>query len=444
MEKEKQSGFDKNGVFFKALIIFILVVVLMIPTLLIQGLISEREQRQREAVIEVSSKWGNNQTIAGPVLSIPYTEYYKDQYNNLVKETKYAHFLPEDLTINGKVFPEIRKRSIYEIVVYNSNMSINGSFNPKDFIIQGISPENIHYNKAFLSFGISDLRGLEKQINLTWNGKESFFNPGVETSDVISSGINSPVEIPTIPLLPSDSLFQLKPIRFNFEIALKGSEKLYFVPVGKETNVNISSPWTDPSFDGSFLPDEREIDNKGFNAHWNVLNLNRNFPQSWSGNKFYIENFAFGVTLIVPADNYQKSTRSVKYAILVILLTFIVFFFVEFLNNKQVNPIAYGLVGAALCIFYILLISISEYTDFIYAYLISAFMTTALITIYIHSILKTYRLSLLISFVLVLLYSFIFTIIQIQDYSLLMGSIGLFIVLAILMYYSRKIEWNKK
>ncbi len=442
MEKENQPFIDKNSVFIKALVIFILVFVLLIPTTLIQGLISEREQRQREAVYEVSSKWGSAQTIAGPVLTIPYTDYYKDQYNNLVKETKYAHFLPDDLTINGTVSPEKRYRGIYEIVVYNSILSLKGSFNPKDFIIPGISLENISYDKAFLSVGISDLRGLEKQINLSWNGTDKLFNPGVETADVITSGIHAPIEI-QIPVLQSiDTVIKTDPIPFSFEVALKGSERLSFVPVGKETNVDISSPWTDPSFDGSFLPDERNIDAKGFNAHWNVLNLNRNFPQNWTGNKFQIESFSFGVNLIVPADNYQKSTRSVKYAILVILLTFIVFFFVEFLNHKQVHPIAYGLVGAALCIFYILLISLSEYMSFTYAYLTGAIMTTGLITIYIHSILKTLRLSMLISFVLILLYGFIFTIIQIQDYSLLMGSIGLFIVLAILMYYSRKIDWN--
>ena len=442
MEKENPNFIDKNSVFIKALIIFILVFILLIPTTLIQGLITEREQRQHEAVYEVSSKWGGSQTIAGPVLSIPYTEYYKDQYNNLVKETKYAHFLPDDLNISGTVSPEKRNRGIYEIVVYNSVLSLKGNFNPKDFVIPGVATEHISYDKAFISVGISDLRGLDKQINLSWNGNDQLFNPGVETADVISSGINAKVDIqdPNLPL--NDTIAEPESIPFSYEISLKGSERLFFVPVGKETNVDITSPWTDPSFDGSFLPDERNIDVKGFNAHWNVLNLNRNFPQHWTGNRYSIENFAFGVNLIVPADNYQKSTRSVKYAILVILLTFIVFFFVEYLNHKHVHPIAYGLVGASLCIFYILLVSLSEYMSFMYAYLIGAFMTTGLITIYIHSILKTFRLSILISLVLILLYSFIFTIIQIQDYSLLMGSIGLFIVLAILMYYSRKIDWS--
>jgi len=446
MENEKKNSDNSNSVFLKGLVIFILVIVLLIPTFLIQSLISEREARQKEAVYEVSSKWGSSQTLSGPILSIPYIEYYKDTYNNLKKETRFAHFLPDELTINGEVLPEKRYRGIYEIVVYNSTLNVKGKFNPKDFVIPDVAVENIMYNKAFLSFGVSDLRGLEKQIDLKWNEKLTQFNPGVETADVISSGINAPIEI-SAPL-PSELDSSLIPeINFSFNLSLKGSERLSFVPVGKETNIDISSKWSDPSFDGAFLPDERTIDANGFKAHWNVLNLNRNFPQSWTGNRFSIESFSFGVNLIVPADNYQKSTRSVKYAILIILLTFVVFFFVEFLNNKRVHPFAYGLVGAALCIFYVLLISLSEYMSFTYAYLTGAIMTILLITIYIHSILKSFKLSTLISSVLILLYAFIFTIIQIQDYSLLMGSIGLFLVLAILMYFSRKIDWygtNKK
>lgn len=441
MTQEKPGSGDKNAIYLKAVIIFILALVLLIPATLIQGLISEREQRQREAVFEVSSKWGNSQTLTGPILSVPYYEYYKDNNNNFVKEIRYAHFLPEVLEIEGGVVPEKRYRGIYEVVVYNSTIKISGNYNSNEIVIPDVIPDNIMYEKAFLSFGLSDLRGLEKQITLNWNGKSQLFNPGVETGDVIQSGINTRVDIglerkDNPDTTAGDILY------FDFELSFKGSQQLFFVPVGKETNVDISSTWANPSFDGAFLPDDRVVDNNGFKAHWNILNLNRNFPQSWTGSKYPVYNSSFGVNLIVPADNYQKSTRTVKYAILIIVLTFVVFFFVELINKKSVHPLAYGLVGTALCIFYVLLISISEYLDFAYAYLAGSIMTIGLITIYIHSFLKNLRLSTMVCFIMLLLYGFIFTIIQIQDYSLLMGSLGLFAVTAILMYFSRKINWN--
>ena len=205
----------------------------------------------------------------------------------------------------------------------------------------------------------------------------------------------------------------------------------------------MTSNWNTPSFDGAFLPDKRDINTSGFNASWKILHLNRNYPQSWLNNSFSVNNSAFGINLLLPIDNYTKTDRSIKYAILFIALTFLIFFFLELLNNKSVHPLQYILIGFALCLFYVLLLSISEHINYTLSYIIASVMTIGLITWYSLSILHDKKLSFLVGGNLVLLYSFIFTIIQLEDFSLLMGSIGLFLILALVMYFSKKINWKE-
>jgi inner membrane protein len=214
-----------------------------------------------------------------------------------------------------------------------------------------------------------------------------------------------------------------------------------FVPLGKQTKVNLKSKWQNPSFTGAFLPDKRDVGVNGFNATWEVLHLNRPYPQIFKGQIEGIGDSSFGVNLIVPVDEYQKSMRSAKYAVIFITLTFLIFFFVQVINGVRIHPIQYLIVGLALCIFYTLLIALSEHIPFIYSYLISSISIIGLITLYAKSIFKDNKLTAIICLILTMLYLFIYSIIQMEDYALLMGSIGLFIVLATIMYLSRKINW---
>jgi inner membrane protein len=211
--------------------------------------------------------------------------------------------------------------------------------------------------------------------------------------------------------------------------------------MGKVTDINMNSNWSNPSFNGAFLPDTHKVDHNGFVANWNVLHLNRNFPQIWTSSHQTIEGSAFGVDLLLPVDNYQKSYRAIRYAILFIGFTFLVFFFIEVLNKIFIHPVQYILVGIALIVFYTLLLAISEHIRFNYAFVLSAVATLLLIGGYIRAILKSWKLTGLITGILSVLYSFIFVIIQLQDYALLIGSIGVFIILALTMYFSRKIDW---
>ncbi len=287
--------------------------------------------------------------------------------------------------------------------------------------------------------------GINENIKVTWDSEEFYVKPGIEIK--LSPGSRNEQLIKTIRSgvsanIPLNIAEAKKAYNFTFDINLKGSEKLGFIPLGGETNVELISDWQTPSFDGAFLPDEREVGKDGFKARWKVLQLNRNFPQSWKGKPSNdILDSAFVVKLLVPVDEYQKNERSVKYAIMFISLTFLIFFFVEVINKIRIHPIQYLLVGLALVLFFSLLLSLSEHLNFNLAYLIASIGTISAITLYSRNIFKNNRLTMLQGGVLAILYIFIFTILQLQDYALLMGSTGLFVVLAIVMFISRKIDW---
>ncbi len=427
----------KYNIYLKLGIIFFIGTILLASTSLIQEMVHERENLKYSAISEVSSKWGNAQTISGPFISIPYFRYEKqiqeDKSVKILKFKEYVHILPESLNIKGDIKPEQRKRGIYEIIVYNSDLEINGEFKTINIDELNIEAKNILWDKAVLTTGISDLRGIENQVMLNWNEEEILFNPGVTSSDLVLSGINA--KIPGI--VPEDT----STYKFNFKLNLKGSQMLYFVPVGKTTIVHLESTWEDPKFNGAYITDDNKTSDEGFTADWTILHLNRNFPQMWTNSMYNIDNSAFGVDLILPVGSYQKITRSIKYAVLFIGLTFLVFFFVEVLKKVFIHPVQYILVGISLIVFYTLLLSISEHSYFNIAFIISAAATFLIIVAYVKGILKSWNLSLLIAGLLIILYSFIFVIIQMQDYALLIGSLGIFIVLALTMFFSRKVDW---
>lgn len=429
----------KNNIYLKIGVIIGLTILLLIPTSMIQSLVHERESRQTEAVMDVSSKWGGEQQISGPFISIPFLKSVK-QYNKdlktetIVTQTDFIHILPKKLNITGNINPESRHRGIFEIIVYNSNLQLTGEFDAIDWSQFDVPLKNIQFQKAKLIIGISDLRGIERPVSLEWNDSNALFNPGVSNFDLVAKGINAPLH--TI----SE---EAKKNSFKLTIALKGSQKLYFTPLGKMTDVRLKSTWNNPSYNGAFLPDNRTTTAKGFTAHWNVLHLNRNFPQWWTGSKYSINNSQFGVDLILPVDNYQKSYRSIKYALLLVGFTFLVFFFIEVVNKIFIHPIQYALVGIALVVFYSLLLAISEHLPFDGAFLLSALATLLLITGYVKAILHSNKFTALIASILLILYTFIYIMIQLQDLALLFGSIGIFLILCIVMYFSRKIDWSQ-
>jgi inner membrane protein len=432
---EKVSTWIKNSITLKLITVTILMLLLLIPSSMIQRIILEREGLNNEAIIEVSSKWAEGQTIQGPILTIPLIYEY-EKNDNISQITKYWHILPEALNITGNIEPEKLRRGIYEIAVYRSDISVSGVFKLTENVDRTKLKE-IQYDKAFLTLGISDLRGIEDQIILNWNNNNLQAQPGSKISKMIYSGVT--IYLPDIEMLID------KTVAFNFKMNLQGSQYLSFIPLGNTTRVNISSTWQSPSFNGNFLPDEREVNNEGFKANWKILQLNRNFPQSWIGprNEEKMQSSAFGVNLIMPLDDYQKSMRSAKYAAMTIALTFLIFFLVEILNGRKIHPFQYVLVGLGLVLFYVLLVSISEHSNFNLAYLVSSVAIVSMLTLYSFSIFRIRKLTLLLFTTLVGIYGFLFVTLQLADYALLMGSAGLTLILGLTMYFTRNVNWYK-
>ena len=426
----------KSNIYFKLGTIVVLTLLLLIPASMVRSLIREREWTQQDAIEEVSGKWALGQTVTGPYLSIPYDRYVKqfsekDSTNIIVKIRDYIHVLPEKLEINGSINPEKRYRGIYEVVVYDSELMLSGHFRSIDLKELDILPQNIHFDKTKLNLGVSDLKGIEKQIRLHWQNETLDFNSGVANNDLVSQGINAALTRFNEGTLNA----------FDLTINLKGSQYLQFLPLGKTTDVNIQSQWATPSFDGAYLPDSRNISEKGFEAHWNILHLNRNYPQIWTGSKYDPDHSHFGTHLLLPVDRYKKSDRVAKYAILFLGLTFLVFFFVELLKKVFIHPIQYILVGLALVVFYTLLLAFSEHISFNSSYLTATILTLSIVPLYTYAILKSKTVAGLVLGILLILYLFIFTILQLEDYALLIGSVGIFIILSLVMYISRKIDW---
>ncbi len=424
----------KSSITAKIITIGFLIVILLIPTIMISTLIYEREQRKAEAVNEINKKWGTAQTIIGPVLTVPYRTYVYKGEKRICTGKQNAYFLPEQLSINGTVLPEIRYRGIYEAILYNSRLTTTASFKKPNFSNLKIPSRNVCWDEAFITFGVTDMRGIKEQIQITWNGDALNPESGSKISSIIKSGVSCLIKL-------SEATDTSAEFTFKTTLDLNGSENLNFIPVGKTTKVKLKSDWPSPSFTGSFLPEKREITKSGFSSEWNILNYNRAFPQSWTKDDYDMQKYSFGVNLILPIDEYQKISRTNKYAILFIALSFLAFFLVEILNKKIVHPIQYLLVGLALCLFYTLLLSLTEHFNFNIAYSCSSVGVILMIFLYSTPVLKSKKFSFFITILISILYGFLFIILQQEDYALLLGSVGLFAILAIVMFLTRKIDW---
>lgn len=430
----KANNWLRGSVTVKMLSIIFLMLLLLIPLSMIQDVIEEREELHHAAQAEVGAKWSGHQTIIGPILTIPVVFHYASE-NGPRTVTEQWHILPERYSVAGHVQPKTLSRGIYEVIVYHSTLQLSGTFTlPPPPDRKGLHA--IEYDKATLSLGISDLKGIDNLFTLQWQDDDIRAQPGVVSAG-LQSGIhfNVPLEDTTHPA----------GYAFAVQIDLQGSQQLAFTPVGNHTQVKLTSTWNSPSFNGTFLPDYREVTDTGFTASWEILELNRNFPAQWMGLKQFlpIEEAAFGVELIQPADDYQKSLRSSKYAVMTIALTFLAFFLVEILNRWRIHPLQYALIGLALTLFYILLVSISEFMSFNIAYAIAAGAIILLITLYSTAIVRKSLLNILLGVVLIAIYGFVFVTLQLQDYALLIGSIGLVTILALTMYLTRKIDWYR-
>lgn len=459
---ERFNTWIQESVMIKLFSIGFLILILLIPSSWIQDLIYERQSRASQVMQEVADKWSGSQTISGPVLVIPFRKQDiidrgKDGVE-IHERVEKAFFLPEQLHIDGSVDPEILHRGIFDAVVYESSLQIRSAFSKPDFKKLNIKAENVLWNEAYMVFGITDLRGISDNPVFTVGDENLTAEPSNDIGVTVKIDPKSSIDENGYHVDYRTEITSSKGItsKLNWENAesftgdvrmklnLKGSKRLDFVPVGKTTEVTLNGKWTDPSFDGEFLPISREITDSTFNASWKILHFNRPFSQQWTDANQTLSGADFGVKLLVPVDQYQKSTRTSKYGVLIILLTFIALFLVEITQKIRIHPFQYILVGAALTIYYTLLLSFSEHMGYNVAYIISSLATVVLISLYAKTFLQNSKLIVLFTLLLLVFYTFIFVIILQQDFSLLLGSIGLFIIISMLMYFSRKVSWYAK
>ncbi len=421
-----ENGKWQHSFTIKMLLLAFMGLILLIPLELIKEMIGERQANAEFVKKEISSQWSGSQIISGPLLNVPLIIYPAGK--DLDPYRTVFHIMPENLDIKGDVKTEKRHRSIYEAVVYTSSINISGNI-----IIPEISTGEktaVLWSEAYYSVGISDNRGIKGGVTLTSDSDVIEAVPGLKDTDLFASGITFPKKMEP----------QTEQIQFSMAFNLSGSESIFFTPMGKSTSVYLKSTWSSPGFLGSFLPAERTINENGFEAKWLVTNLNRNFPQSWRGNAYKPESDSFGTNFVLLVDHYQKSIRSAKYGILFIALTFLALLFVEISTDLKIHVFHYLQLALGLVLFFSLLNALSEQIGFNLAYLAASVSTIALISSFLKGLIPQNKPVLLLTGLLVFLYSFIFILLTLNDYAYLTGNIGLFILLAITMRFSLKLN----
>ncbi|HSF15738.1 MAG TPA: cell envelope integrity protein CreD [Vicinamibacteria bacterium] len=423
----------------KAILVAVLIGLLLLPLGMVMALIHEREATRNEAEREVSEKWGTQQTVGGPVLVIPYLSRAVDANGKNQIITAHATLLPRSLEIQGELTPEFRYRGIFEVPLYTVELRVSGSFAPGELSELSIPETELVWKDAVLSVGIPDPRGIRQTVKLHWDEKELDFEPGSGTGSVFPFGIH--VGIGEFLASETDTR---RAHPFQFELALNGSRHLAFVPVGQDTRIRLASSWPSPSFTGAFLPDSRSVTAEGFSAEWRLFYLGRSYPQRWRAGEVdpgAVQASAAGVDLVLPVDAYLKSMRSAKYGILFLVVTFGAYFLFEILGRSRIHPFQYLLVGAALVVFYVLLLSLSEHVGFDLAYGLATLAILGLILGYSSFILGRAERLLGLGALLSGLYVFLYVVLQLEDLALLLGSIGLFLALGAVMWITRRVDW---
>ncbi len=426
------SVWGKGKLFFKALIIFCMALALWVPAHFITGLVNERADRQKEAFADISSKWAGKQLVTGPLLALPYMDSVRNDKGVSIPYKKYLYILPEQLQVKSNVLPEKRYRGIYEMAVYKSSISLTGRFQAHTVSSLRVPASSILWNEAALLFKVTDnQRGINSDFSLRWDNNNYPFNPQAAGFADFQDAFTAPIG------LNADSILQIH--QFSISLLLSGSEQLAFSTFARDNNLEMSSPWATPAFSGFKVPDARKVSANGFTANWKYMN--RTVPEIWNDKIYPLEETSLGTNFLIAVNNYDKILRSVKYALLCIILTFTSFFLIETIYKKPLHLIQYGLAGLALVLFYTLLLSVSEYTSFNFSYGIATLATVLLVTWYIKNIMRSGKLAVFTGIVLSVVYTYIFFIVQLEDYALLMGSIGLFTALAVIMFFTRKLQW---
>ncbi len=415
----------RNSITVKIVLIAFIILVLQILVLMVYGLVADRQRSQNTAISDVTSKWGKTQLVSGPYLIIPAERKIDDKK----KEKTAVYLLPSSLKIQGKVDPQIRYRGIYQVVLYGAELKITGRFEYEFPATAPDNPEKISLNDAVLALGISDIIGIRK-YTVKVNGKELAPRSGIPDRQIACSGIHMPLPLTS----PKGE------IKFEIALLLNGSTGLEFLPFGQQTTVQLESSWPDPSFCGSILPTNHDIDRKGFQAEWNTTALNRNYPQQWTGSEFSVRDSRFGVEFKLMTSLYTQVHRAINYAALFMIFIMMAYLIGERVAKVWMHPLQYFLCGCAIVLFYSILLSVGEHLPFHWAYIIAALSVTLLTAFYCKAIFRKSKVAFCEGLAMLLAYGVIFILLKLETFALLVGSAVLFVLLAILMIVTANVN----
>lgn len=423
-----------NPLLGKALTIGGLTVILLMPLSRLESMIGERAGMRELATQRVADGWGAVQIVGAPVLSVP-VELEGSDRGRRVRRVSMRRMLAANGEIRGELVPELRHVGIYTVPVYQVRLRISAGFAPAALAPLLVQETNrtVRWEQAVLFVPIGDLRGIREIIAARWGDQVLNLQPAEYDG---MSGVTAGVDV--------SGLREGQTRAFLLEFELAGSRSLRALPLARVTSVNLRSSWPHPGFDGAFLPASYTLDANGFDARWQVLELNRSFPQAWNDlevGREAVEAAAFGVSLFQPVDTYHRNERALKYALLFIALTFMSVFLWEQMSGARIHAMQYLFVGLALCVFYLLLLALSEHVAFGWAYLISAAAQAALVGPYLGGGLNDRKIGVVVGVALGTIYGLLYLLILSEQYALLFGAVLVFAVLAALMLVTRRTDW---
>ena len=399
---------NSRKLFLKGVVVVVTAVCMLIPVMMVNGVVEERENMSDKVKKEIERSWGCSQIVYAPEIRMPNPEKKSQEYAG----PDYYTLDSYSVAVAGNVAVEMRKRSIYEIPVYRSELTLTGSFVPDDMAVSLVR----RTGKCRVYLRLAGLKGIEERPVLTIDGKEYPFTPAED-------GLMADI--------PAWKIAEGVPLNYMFSLKFKGMESLRFVPNMGRFAVHLESDYPSPGFSGAYLPDDRTVTDKGFTAEWKIDQMNLSDSERFDS--------IFGVDFVVPVSQYQQTSRAIKYFFLIICLVFTGIFLVEAVSGKSVNIVQYIVTGFSLCLFYLLLLSFSEYMAFALAYVLASVLTVGSLGAYFVAILKS-RIAWMFTLAVAVIYAFIYLLLNLETGSLLVGSLALFLILCVIMYFTRNLN----
>ncbi len=425
----------QSSVTGKVVFIGALILVLLIPMGMIEGLVRERLHRYETARNAVAVAWGRSQTIGGPILAVPF-RYTRMTYGQATVVTDEAYVLPESLTVTADVDTQELKRGIYTTPVYTAKLHVVARFVPPT--IEGAGDDLVMlWDEAEIALPVSDARSIKAPVLLAAGSTVTPFHAA--GAEVPGFGPQLAADFSALGLHALTA-----PQDISFDLLLGGTSALRFLPLGDATKVTIAANWASPRFSGAYLPDRRSVSGAGFSAQWQLLSLGRGYPAIWKKSEPVpaVTAGSFGVDLIDPIGVHEATLRATKYAVLLIGFTFTAYFLFELLTGLRLHALQYLSIGMANCVFFLLLLALAEQIGFALAYALSAAAATTLIGTYSAAVLQSARRALPVTGMLAAIYAYLFMTLEAEDYALLYGALGTFVLLAAFMYFTRRVDWG--